>query len=335
MNVSTDCGDEYAAGAGEKEGGTWPRLTDLRTECLWSQIATSNKRRGGRCYPPLAFTEHGAILAMSWKRNTRTPMAPKGVDHVEHKPLALKNAPMEYAPANELGVVFLFAHVARRLQFRIQEIRPQFPDCIAYRRIGDVEKRMRIEFEFKSSCFKAHRHDKRKCDIIVCWHHNWPDSPNSIEVIELKRYFGAARKVWILQALKSQFEDLDKHNAMNWGMSKRSTPGDLLLMYRCHPVCAITDIFVLSDVKMKRGNAVWRNGEAYFGAISKACRLESPIFLDDLRKHRILRSASFMRRNMQGVGLLATEYWPYLHDMILARNPAITRSLARFRPDRL
>jgi hypothetical protein len=57
---------------------------------------------------------------------------------------------MEYAPNNELGVVFLFAHVAKRLQLRIEEMRPSFPDCIAYKRIGDREKRMRIEFEFGS-----------------------------------------------------------------------------------------------------------------------------------------------------------------------------------------
>lgn len=71
--------------------------------------------------------------------------------HRVRKPAALKNAPMEYAPANELGVVFLFAHVARRLQFRIEAIRPQFPDCIAYRRMGDSEKKTKIEFEFRCS----------------------------------------------------------------------------------------------------------------------------------------------------------------------------------------
>jgi hypothetical protein len=253
----------------------------------------------------------------------------------EHKPLALKNAPMEYAPANELGVVFLFAHVARRLQFRIEEIRPQFPDCIAYRRLGDAEKKLRIEFEFKSSSFKAHRHDPKQCDVIVCWHHDWPDVPRSIEVIELKRHFGVARKVWVLQALKSQWDYLDGHNSMDWGMSKRTTPGDVLLMYRCSPVCAITDIFTLSGVEIRRGGAGWRDGDAYFGQIKRICRLRSPVFLDDLRKHRVLRTASFVRRNMQGVGLLATEYWPYVHDMIVERNPVLARVLSRLRPDRL
>lgn len=44
----------------------------------------------------------------------------------ELKPVALKNAPMDYAPTNELGVVFLFANVARRLGFRIETIRSQY-----------------------------------------------------------------------------------------------------------------------------------------------------------------------------------------------------------------
>jgi hypothetical protein len=37
-----------------------------------------------------------------------------------YKPVALKNAPLEYAPANEQGVVFLFAHVARRCSSHVQ-----------------------------------------------------------------------------------------------------------------------------------------------------------------------------------------------------------------------
>lgn len=63
------------------------------------------------------------------------------------KPPLLKGAPLLYAPTNELGVVFLFAHVAKRLQFRIEEIRAAFPDCIAYRHAGESERRVRIEFE--------------------------------------------------------------------------------------------------------------------------------------------------------------------------------------------
>ena len=39
------------------------RITAKEYQVLRSQIATSNKERGGRRYMPLAFTEHGAIMA--------------------------------------------------------------------------------------------------------------------------------------------------------------------------------------------------------------------------------------------------------------------------------
>ena len=252
-----------------------------------------------------------------------------------HKPVALKNAPLEYAPANELGVVFLFAHVARRLQFRIEEIRPQFPDCIAYRRMGDTDKKVRIEFEFRSSSFKAHGHDPSKCDLIVCWHHDWHDAPRRLEVIELKRYFGVARKVWIQQALRTVWDYLDRDDSLTWQVSKHATPGDVLLMYRCTPMSAITDVFTFCGNDIMRGDAGWRSGECYLADISRTCSLGSPVFLDDLRRHKVLSTASFVRRNMQGIGLLATEYWPYLYEMILDRNPAVSKRLRLLSPDRL
>lgn len=253
----------------------------------------------------------------------------------DKKPLALKNAPLEYAPTNELGVVFLFAHVARRLQFRIEEIRPQFPDCIAYRRMGNLEKRAGIEFEFKSSNFKVHKHDASKCDLIVCWHHDWTEVPRSIEVIELKKYFGVARKVWIQQVIKGQWEYLDGYNKMQWALSKNATPGDILLMYKCSPVSAITDVFKFSGNNVERGLAGWREGECYSGEIRRITRLESPVFLKDLRHHKVLQTASFVRRNMQGIGLLATEYWPYLYEIIVERNPATAKHMKGIRPDKM
>jgi phage regulator Rha-like protein len=39
------------------------QLTTNEYKALRSQIATSKKGRGGRRYPPYAFTEHGAIMA--------------------------------------------------------------------------------------------------------------------------------------------------------------------------------------------------------------------------------------------------------------------------------
>jgi hypothetical protein len=254
---------------------------------------------------------------------------------LSERPLPLKNAPLRYAPQNELGVVFLFSRIAQRLQFRIETIRAAYPDCIAYRHAGDIEKLVRIEFEFRSSNFRAHKHDAKGCDCIVCWDHDWPAIPGQIEVIELKRFFGVPFKVWIQVAIKSQWPYLDKGERLNWALSKRITNGDLLLMYRGYPDCAITDVFRFTGHQLEVGKAGWRDGTCFGGEIKRVCRLASPIFLSDFRNHKVLKTASFVRANMQGAGgLLVSEYWPYLHSMICDRNPGARKVLARYAPER-
>ena len=47
------------------------QLTEKEHASLRSQIATSNKRRGGRRYRPYAFTEHGAIMAATVLNSNR------------------------------------------------------------------------------------------------------------------------------------------------------------------------------------------------------------------------------------------------------------------------
>jgi hypothetical protein len=42
-----------------------------------------------------------------------------------------------------------------------------------------------IEFEYESKNFLLHGHDPKKCDVIVCWRHNWKECPEEIEVVEL------------------------------------------------------------------------------------------------------------------------------------------------------
>jgi hypothetical protein len=88
-----------------------------------------------------------------------------------------------YAPLNEQGVVFLFGKVAHDLNMYVEEIKPGFPDCIGRRFVGKGWERVRIEFEFQSSSFKAHGHNADDCDMIICWEHDWDGCP--IEVIEL------------------------------------------------------------------------------------------------------------------------------------------------------
>lgn len=90
-----------------------------------------------------------------------------------------------YEPTNEMGVIVLFATLARELGFTITHVQMEFPDCEAMREVDRGRwQRLRIEFEFESRNFLHHRHAVNDCDLIVCWRHNWEECP--VEVLELK-----------------------------------------------------------------------------------------------------------------------------------------------------
>lgn len=76
---------------------------------------------------------------------------------------------LEFAPENELGVVYLFAQLARRrFGLKVQRIQAGYPDCVATL----AGKPNRIEFEYRSRNFSQQKHDPRGCDWIVCWIHD-------------------------------------------------------------------------------------------------------------------------------------------------------------------
>ena len=90
------------------------------------------------------------------------------------------------APVNEHGVVYLFGVLHDAFDFKIESIQAGFPDCIARRQVRkDKWEEIRIEFEFESKSFVAHKHDVKGVDIIICWKHTWKECPKDIEVIEL------------------------------------------------------------------------------------------------------------------------------------------------------
>jgi len=96
-----------------------------------------------------------------------------------------------YGPVNEMGVVALFAKLSEEIGFIIEEVRSQFPDCIARRQVDKGWERVAIEFEFKSSNFRQHGHDPDACDLIVCWEHDWEACP--VPVLALKPCVADAR----------------------------------------------------------------------------------------------------------------------------------------------
>lgn len=90
-----------------------------------------------------------------------------------------------YEPINEQGVILLFAALCHDLGFMIEAIRSAFPDALLRRRNAKgTWNSCRAEFEFRSSSFRAHKHDPKQCDLIICWEHDWQECPK--EVVSLK-----------------------------------------------------------------------------------------------------------------------------------------------------
>ena len=80
----------------------------------------------------------------------------------------------QFIPVNEMGVVMLFGSIAKNMGWELVSIGASFPD--AEIRLPDG-KIYRAEFEYVASNFKQHNHDPRKCDLIVCWENDFPESP--------------------------------------------------------------------------------------------------------------------------------------------------------------
>ncbi len=102
-----------------------------------------------------------------------------------------------YAPVNENGVIFLFGMLAQELGYVVELVGRGFPDCFGRRRVAPGRwSPVRIEFEYRSSNFVAHRHNAAGCDLIVCWDHDWAEC--RLEVLDLSKEVRkiAAERYW-------------------------------------------------------------------------------------------------------------------------------------------
>lgn len=123
-----------------------------------------------------------------------------------------------------------------------------------------------------------------------------------------------------------------------WTVPSRAHKGDLLLFYLTKPDKCIKDIFVLKG-PVSEIEYVYDDGQLgqldYEGPIRRLCPvLKAPVFWEDLKRHRILQTAGFVRSQLRGRSN-ATEYWPYLHELIVRRNPSIKKRIEKYAPDRL
>lgn len=241
-----------------------------------------------------------------------------------------EGAPLDYEPDNEQGVVYLFSSRARSHGLRVERIQGGFPDCIAYRN----GKRVRIEFEYRSRNFAVHRHKPRGCDWIVCWIHDWPAVPSGLRVVELRREFGLGFNVWF-QPVGGQYREVLARISFKdlWSVPSLAMEGDLLLFYRTAPDSYIRDIFRLVG-PVRQCRAGWKPGKDWMAPIRRVCTLKAPIHLSDLREHRVIKDAGFVRGSMQG-RYKASEYWAELCRLIVGRNPGVAAKLQRFGPERL
>ena len=237
-------------------------------------------------------------------------------------------APLDYAPENEQGVVFLFSHLAKRFGFHVERVQAGYPDCTAYRSDG---KRVQIEFEYRSRNFVQQRHDPRKCDRIVCWIHDWPDVPEHIRVIELRKEFGLGWAVWFQPIAAKYISDKEKSGV--WSVPSQTTVGDLLLFYRKAPDSFVKDIFRVAR-PVTHEKAGWKHGKDWFAYARRVAILKAPLDFSQFREDRVLRNASFVRGQMRG-RYRATAYWPELYRMIIDRNPSLQKALRRFEPSRV
>jgi predicted RNA-binding protein len=150
--------------------GSPNRINDLDGNTIWRILEDSRKQNHEYPLTKKVIKPTGEIKKSGKKQVYGVPIDFRGLRH---------------APINEMGVIYLFAIIAKDLGFRVEAIGTRFPDCEAIRRIEKTDKweRIRIEFEYKSSEFKKHGHSIEGCDLIVCWKHDWKDCP--IEVLEL------------------------------------------------------------------------------------------------------------------------------------------------------
>jgi len=240
-------------------------------------------------------------------------------------------SPLDYAPNEEQGVVYLFSHLARRkFGLRVERVQRGFPDCLA----SLDGKPVRIEFEYRSRNFHQHKHLHSGCDWLVCWIHDWPGVPKCLRVVELRREYGLGFNVWF-QPVSGEFAQrlAGVRASDSWSVPSPAMQGDVILFYQTAPESFIRDIFRVAS-PVSHGKAGWKSGNDYMACIRRVCTLRAPLHLTELREHRVLRHAGFVRGQMQG-RYRASEYWPDLYRMIVSRNASVERQLKKFGPERL
>ena len=244
---------------------------------------------------------------------------------------------MQYAPEGELGVVYLFSKVQRKLGYlSIVRLRDTFPDCEALK-FG--RKKVQIEFEFRSGNFlPQHGEDGlKKVNEIVCWEDNWPPAKrgllqkHKVAIIELREFLGFERNIWF-HVIKKRYHDRYMEDLLH-GLKTGDLPchksakrGDLLLDYFGAPMSFLKGIELLtSDAYSTRSKEF-----KHRAAVRRIAGLKNEIHMDKMRSEKSLIGGFFLKPNgLQGTPRI-TEYWPQLSELILRLNPQIKSKIRRY-----
>ncbi len=185
-------GGKYSPGTFESHFGPWSRVPARFRQFAegkdeWADVLAllpviSERREAGSTDREAGVdpSEAAPSAVVSRQRHAKLQERPTYGNPIDFRGL-------RHEPENEEGVVFLFGMVARELGYLVEAIQAGFPDCEAKRQFDAGKwQPVRIEFEYESRNFRDHGHPTDGCDVIVCWRHNWPNSPSNLEIVELK-----------------------------------------------------------------------------------------------------------------------------------------------------
>ena len=185
-------GGTYSPGTFEKHFGPWSNIPEsfrrlLGDSAKWQDVLNILPPSRSARRQPQTTTSIAAVAPATVPKSSHLPAS----RHEKRSGATTYGNPIDFRglrhePVNEQGVVFLFGMVARELGYMVENMQTGFPDCEAKRQVSPNRwQRVRIEFEFESRHFRDHGHLEDGCDVIVCWRHNWPECPQSMEVVEL------------------------------------------------------------------------------------------------------------------------------------------------------
>jgi hypothetical protein len=128
--------------------------------------------------------------------------------------VTLERKRLPFVPRNEAGVAVLFGMFAAEFGMRITDAQYGFPDVTV--QIGG--RQSGVELEFRSRSFRTHvvngQHRRGRCELVVCWQHDWPGLPESLTVLELRKVFGLGQAVWIVPMYSRYADHLPRGRAI-------------------------------------------------------------------------------------------------------------------------